>query len=70
DFEFGDSNGNHVGIDIDSIESVFSIVAAYYDDKMSKQDLNPKSRRMIQAWIDYDAVKKLLNDSSLEFLKP
>ncbi|KAF5188498.1 L-type lectin-domain containing receptor kinase S.4 [Thalictrum thalictroides] len=61
DFEFGDINDNHVGVDIDSLESNFSIAAAYFDDKMSKQDLNLKSGRMIQAWIDYDSVKNLLN---------
>ncbi|PIA54667.1 hypothetical protein AQUCO_00900911v1, partial [Aquilegia coerulea] len=61
DFEFGDINDNHVGIDIDSLQSNFSIATAYFDDKLSKQELNLKSGRVIKAWIDYDSVKNLFN---------
>ncbi|XP_044461427.1 L-type lectin-domain containing receptor kinase S.4-like [Mangifera indica] len=55
DFEFGDINGNHVGIDIDSMTSNASVTAAYFLDNSTKQELNLKSGKVIQAWIDYDS---------------
>ncbi|XP_072983849.1 L-type lectin-domain containing receptor kinase S.4-like [Typha latifolia] len=53
DFEFGDINDNHVGIDIDSLVSNSSAPAG----------LNLKSGATVQAWVDYDGVKKLVNVS-------
>ncbi|KAH7678141.1 Non-specific serine/threonine protein kinase protein [Dioscorea alata] len=61
DFEFGDINDNHVGIDINSMISNASKAAAYFSDDSTKQDLNLKGGDTIQAWIDYDAVSKVLN---------
>jgi hypothetical protein len=44
DFEFGDINDNHIGIDLGSLKSNASASAAYYtgDSDSSKQDLNLK----------------------------
>ncbi|KAF8369898.1 hypothetical protein HHK36_032064 [Tetracentron sinense] len=61
DFEFNDTNDNHVGIDINSLTSNASATAAYFSDDSTKQDLNLKSGKTIQAWIDYDSVRNLLN---------
>lgn len=61
DFEFGDINDNHVGIDINSLTSNASATAAYFTDSSTKQDLNLKSGKAIQAWIDYDSVQNVLN---------
>ena len=61
DFEFGDINDNHVGVDIDSLESNASAAAAYYTDDSKTQSINLKSGSTIQAWIDYDSVGKVLN---------
>lgn len=61
DFEFGDINDNHVGIDINSLISNASATAAYFTDSSTKQDLNLKSGKAIQAWIDYDSVQNVLN---------
>ncbi|KAF9595624.1 hypothetical protein IFM89_001497 [Coptis chinensis] len=61
DFEFGDINDNHVGIDIDSLRSNSSAPAAYFADKSSKVDLNLKSGNVILAWVDYDSVRNLVN---------
>ncbi|PKA63223.1 L-type lectin-domain containing receptor kinase S.4 [Apostasia shenzhenica] len=50
DFEFRDINDNHVGIDINNLESNKSVAAG----------LNLKSGDTIQVWIDYDSARKLL----------
>lgn len=61
DFEFGDINDNHVGIDINSLKSNLSDVAAYYTEDSGKQNLSLKSGKAVQAWIDYDSVQHVLN---------
>eukprot|EP00268_Persea_americana_P025043 TRINITY_DN2440_c0_g1_i5.p1 TRINITY_DN2440_c0_g1~~TRINITY_DN2440_c0_g1_i5.p1 ORF type:complete len:480 (+),score=44.76 TRINITY_DN2440_c0_g1_i5:445-1884(+) len=61
DFEFQDINDNHIGIDINSLQSNASASAAFFDDTGTKQNLNLKSGDRIQAWIDYDGAEKLLN---------
>ncbi|KAI3443038.1 CYCLIN domain-containing protein [Psidium guajava] len=63
DFEFGDINDNHVGIDINSLASNASAAAAYYaaGDDSTKRDLNLTSGKPIQAWIDYDSSEKVIN---------
>ncbi|KAL0375240.1 UNVERIFIED_CONTAM: L-type lectin-domain containing receptor kinase S.4 [Sesamum radiatum] len=61
DFEFGDINDNHVGIDINGLESNQSAAAAYFSDNSVKQDLNLKGGKPIVAWIEYDSVTNFLN---------
>jgi hypothetical protein len=60
--EFNDPDGNHVGVDINNLESVQAKTAGYWtgDDF---QGLNLKSGRNIQAWIDYDHSQSRLNVS-------
>ncbi|KAF0887662.1 hypothetical protein E2562_002362 [Oryza meyeriana var. granulata] len=54
DFEFGDINDNHVGVDLNSLVSNASASAA---------PVNLKSGDTILAWVDYDSGSKLLNVS-------
>lgn len=52
---------NHVGININSIVSVKSANARYYDDTTRRNiTLLLASKQRIHVWIDYDAEKRLL----------
>ncbi|XP_012468407.1 L-type lectin-domain containing receptor kinase S.4 [Gossypium raimondii] len=63
DFEFQDINDNHVGIDINSLNSTASVPAGYYIDGVGlvKQNVSLKSGKPILVWIEYDSVEKLVN---------
>ncbi|XP_008801603.2 L-type lectin-domain containing receptor kinase S.4-like [Phoenix dactylifera] len=61
DFEFGDINDNHVGIDINNLASNASAAVAYFGYDGKKNELNLKGGHTIQAWVDYDGVGKVLN---------
>ncbi|KAJ4836280.1 hypothetical protein Tsubulata_041944, partial [Turnera subulata] len=60
DFELGDINDNHVGIDINSLRSSEAVPASYFLENSTQADLNLTSGRPIQAWVDYDGTKNLL----------
>ncbi|XP_057430093.1 L-type lectin-domain containing receptor kinase S.4-like [Lotus japonicus] len=61
DFEFGDINDNHIGINLNSMTSNKSVKAAFFaDGSANKQDLYLKSGKVIQAWIDYDSSNNQL----------
>ncbi|XP_059666298.1 L-type lectin-domain containing receptor kinase S.4-like [Cornus florida] len=72
DFEFADISDNHVGINLNSMTSNASANASYFaEGNSTRQNLNLKSGKTIQAWIDYDAATKLLNVTlSLSSTKP
>ncbi|XP_074574204.1 L-type lectin-domain containing receptor kinase S.4 [Curcuma longa] len=67
DFEFGDINDNHVGIDINNLASNASAAAGYFDGGAAKRDLNLKGGHTIQAWVDYDGETKVINVSVSPF---
>ncbi|CAL9233274.1 unnamed protein product [Arabidopsis halleri] len=52
--ELNDMNNNHVGIDINSLISVKSSSAGYWDEKDQFNNLTLISRKRMQVWIDYD----------------
>ncbi|GJN35266.1 hypothetical protein PR202_gb24018 [Eleusine coracana subsp. coracana] len=54
DFEFGDINDNHVGVDLNSLASNASASAA---------PVNLKSGDTVVAWVDYDGDARVLNVS-------
>ncbi|KAI9112235.1 hypothetical protein K1719_016758 [Acacia pycnantha] len=60
-FEFGDINGNHVGIDINSLNSTKSAPAGYYTNRFHFQNLSLNSGVPIQVWVDYDGSKKQIS---------
>eukprot|EP01018_Ginkgo_biloba_P039453 Gb_09935 [translate_table: standard] len=64
--EFEDINNNHVGVDLDSLESVNSTAAGYWTSNhvnhpFEFRPLNLKSGQNIQAWVEYDGIQKHLN---------
>ncbi|WJX81877.1 L-type lectin-domain containing receptor kinase S.4 [Trifolium repens] len=61
DFEFGDINDNHVGININSMHSNASVTAGYYDDGFVLQNISIKSGKPILAWVDYDSSINLIS---------
>ncbi|KAK4270348.1 hypothetical protein QN277_023392 [Acacia crassicarpa] len=60
-FEFGDINGNHVGIDINSLNSTKSAPAGYYANRFHFQNLSLNSGVPMQVWVDYDGSKKQIS---------
>lgn len=53
--EFQDINDNHVGININSLHSVRSQDAGFYDDKNGMfKNLTLISREVMQVWVEYD----------------
>ncbi|KAG5554558.1 hypothetical protein RHGRI_012199 [Rhododendron griersonianum] len=58
--EFQDINDNHVGIDINGLESNVSKPAGYYSNGMFK-DLSLISGKAMQVWVEYDGGKKEMN---------
>ncbi|KAK7259956.1 hypothetical protein RIF29_25592 [Crotalaria pallida] len=62
DYEFGDIDDNHVGIDINSLKSSASENAGYYPDtEFSKQNINLKSGKTVLAWVDYDSAENVIH---------
>ncbi|KAK9920613.1 hypothetical protein M0R45_029163 [Rubus argutus] len=55
--EFNDINSNHVGIDIDDLDSVNSTTAGYYNGGWFK-NLNLTSGQEMRVWVEYDGSQK------------
>lgn len=60
--EFGDINNNHVGIDINSLSSVQSHPAGFFNDQDGTfKNLSLTSQEAMQVWVDYDREKTQVN---------
>ncbi|KAH9661565.1 L-type lectin-domain containing receptor kinase SIT2 [Citrus sinensis] len=60
--EFNDIDGNHVGIDVNGLQSNESASARYFsDEKKEFESLVLESGKPIQIWIDYNGQEKLVN---------
>ncbi|KAM3406454.1 hypothetical protein ACQJBY_000505 [Aegilops geniculata] len=71
--EFKDINTNHVGIDINSLQSIESNPAGYYDDRNGTfQDMVLASGDAMQVWVDYngEAKKISVTMAPLQMAKP
>ncbi|CAM8919931.1 unnamed protein product [Rhodiola kirilowii] len=59
-----DINDNHIGIDINGMNTLSATPAAYYDDAAATEtltNLQMESDNAFQAWIDYDGGSKTVN---------
>ncbi|XP_021856967.2 L-type lectin-domain containing receptor kinase S.4 [Spinacia oleracea] len=61
DFEFQDIDDNHIGINLNSLVSNFSVPATYVMENSTKQNVSMKAGHTIQSWVDYDATNKLIS---------
>ncbi|KAJ6828186.1 L-type lectin-domain containing receptor kinase IV.1-like [Iris pallida] len=60
--EFGDIDGNHVGIDLNSLTSVRARTAGYYDGTTDQfKNLSLVSGQPMQVWVDYGGDDMILN---------
>ncbi|KAG2567642.1 hypothetical protein PVAP13_7NG339000 [Panicum virgatum] len=61
--EFNDMSGNHVGIDVNGLNSVDADNAGYYDDTTGGafRNLSLVSRKAMQVWVDFDGQAMQVN---------
>ncbi|KAI8539752.1 hypothetical protein RHMOL_Rhmol09G0207300 [Rhododendron molle] len=60
--EFNDINDNHVGIDINGLNSIESKPAGYFADQNGAfSNLNLISGDPMQVWVEYDGINRQLN---------
>lgn len=58
--EFDDMSGNHVGIDVDGLNSVDADNAGYYDGATFR-NMSLVSRKPMQVWVDFDGRTMQVN---------
>ncbi|KAL1208592.1 L-type lectin-domain containing receptor kinase I.7 [Cardamine amara subsp. amara] len=69
--ELNDISDNHVGIDVNSAESVISANASYFSDKEGKKiDIKLLSGHPIQVWVDYVGTTLNVSLAPLKTQKP
>ncbi|KAF8090522.1 hypothetical protein N665_0474s0001 [Sinapis alba] len=59
--EFDDMDDNHVGIDINSLQSEIAASAGYFKDDGTFRTLSLASGNPMQLWVEYDSKHKQLN---------
>uniref|UniRef100_A0ACD5USR6 Uncharacterized protein n=1 Tax=Avena sativa TaxID=4498 RepID=A0ACD5USR6_AVESA len=62
--EFNDMSGNHVGIDVDGLNSVDADNAGYYDDDGGNgafRNMSLVDRKPMQVWVDFDGQTMQVN---------
>ncbi|XP_006652561.2 L-type lectin-domain containing receptor kinase SIT2 [Oryza brachyantha] len=60
--EFNDMSGNHVGIDVNGLNSVDADNAGYYDDGTGEfKNMSLVNRRPMQVWVDFDGQTMQVN---------
>ncbi|PUZ67177.1 hypothetical protein GQ55_3G412300 [Panicum hallii var. hallii] len=59
--EFKDIDNNHVGINVDSLLSVESHTAGFYDSSGDFKSVELRSGKPVQVWVDYDSKSYRLN---------
>uniref|UniRef100_A0ACD5VBA0 Uncharacterized protein n=1 Tax=Avena sativa TaxID=4498 RepID=A0ACD5VBA0_AVESA len=67
--EFRDPDDNHVGIDVNSLVSISTHVAGYYNPDGTFSELLLISGEPMQVWVDYDDSSHLVNVSLAPYLQ-
>ncbi|XP_057459169.1 lectin-domain containing receptor kinase VI.3-like [Lotus japonicus] len=67
-----DTEGNHVGVNLNSMSSIISEPVAYYAEGTDarKEDFNMEKADAVSAWIEYDGETQILNVTVAPFLVP
>lgn len=58
--EFNDTDDNHVGVDVNGLDSVIQVPAAYFDTRGRRVPFRLNSGEPIQTWVEYDGCSKRL----------
>ncbi|KAG8374446.1 hypothetical protein BUALT_Bualt11G0132700 [Buddleja alternifolia] len=60
--EESDTDGNHIGININGVDSLSSTPASYHiNDTLRTEEVRLGGGLPVQAWIDYDGLNKVVN---------
>ncbi|XP_031479227.1 L-type lectin-domain containing receptor kinase S.1 [Nymphaea colorata] len=60
--EFGETDGNHVGVNLNNIVPVLSEPAGYWDANASvTRQIDMRSGKNIQAWVEFDGINSVIN---------
>ncbi|CAL0330119.1 unnamed protein product [Lupinus luteus] len=59
--EFNDPNDNHIGIDLNNIESKMTVTAGYYNSSGGFVPVRMRSGENIRAWIEFDGENFQIN---------
>ncbi|KAG6386543.1 hypothetical protein SASPL_151709 [Salvia splendens] len=59
--EFNEVNGNHVGVDLNSVLSEATALAGYYDSDSQFVEIDMRSGQNVHAWIEFDGPGNEIN---------
>ncbi|KAI3673550.1 hypothetical protein L6452_39673 [Arctium lappa] len=59
--ELNDTDGNHVGIDLNNIESEVPVGAGYYNSNGSFNPVSMRNGQNVHAWIEFDGSRSEIN---------
>ncbi|KAL1568261.1 L-type lectin-domain containing receptor kinase S.1-like [Salvia divinorum] len=59
--EFNEENGNHVGVDLNSVLSEKTELAGYYDSNSQFVEVDMRSGQNVHAWIEFDGPGNEIN---------
>lgn len=67
--QFADIDDNHIGVDVNGMESIYSHTAGYYTSNGMFSPLKLASGKPMQVWVDYDEISHTINASLAPYLE-